>query len=113
MDNKRTCHICGKKYSYCPSCPKDSGRESWHTLFCTDQCKEIDSVLNKHFYKKMTTAMAAKKLLAVGADKMNIANPFIKEAIDEIIESAAKKAVKEKARSVADDKIEIPSMNEN
>lgn len=112
MENKRTCHVCGKKYSYCPSCPKDAGKESWHTLFCTDQCMEIDSVLNKHFYKKITTAKAAKKLLELGADKMNIADPFIKGTIDAIVESAAKKPVKEKAQIVADDKIETPSMND-
>lgn len=92
MDKGRTCHICGKKYSYCPSCPKDKDKESWHTLFCSEQCMKVDGILSKHTYEKISTHKAAKQLLAVEADKLAIADADIKAAIDGIIEESSKKA---------------------
>lgn len=92
MDGKRTCHICGKKYSYCPSCPKDATKESWHTLFCSEKCKDIDSILSKYTYNKITSAKAARELTAIEADKIDIARANIKDAIDNIIEANKKPA---------------------
>ena len=48
MEKNRICHVCGKKYAYCSSCPKDKSLPSWHVLFCSEQCKDVDDVLAKH-----------------------------------------------------------------
>ena len=67
-------------------------RPSWYTLFCSDQCKQIDDILSKHTYKRITDIKAAKDLLALGADTMNIEDPVIREHIDTILVVSTKKA---------------------
>lgn len=37
----RTCIVCGKKYSYCPSCREDLHKPSWYSIFETENCKKI------------------------------------------------------------------------
>lgn len=100
MDGKRICHVCGKKYSYCPSCPKDATKESWHTLFDSEQCKDVDGILSKYTYNRISGAKAAKELLALGADKMDIGYPHIKAAIADIIDSNKKPVVKQSPKIV-------------
>ena len=96
MERNKVCHVCGKEYHYCPTCPRDAMKPSWYTLFCSDQCKDIDDVLSKHTYKRITDVKAAKELLALGADAMNVKDEAIRAHIDNILVSArkAEKSVK-------------------
>lgn len=100
MDGKRICHVCGKKYSYCPSCPKDATKESWHALFDCELCKNVDGILSKYTYGRISGAKAAKELTTLGADQMDIAYPHIKAAIADIIDSNKKPIVKQSVKIV-------------
>lgn len=100
MEKNRTCHLCGKKYAYCPSCNKDKMKPSWYALFCGEQCKEINDVLVKYGNKSLTPLKAAKALAELGANVMNIADADIKQNIDTVFaaskkEDHAEKTVKE------------------
>lgn len=96
MEKNRTCHLCGKKYSYCPSCYRDKMKPSWYALFCSDQCKDINDILVKHGSKKITSLKAAKSLAELGANIMNIADADIKQNIDGIFAASKKEDHAEK-----------------
>lgn len=60
-DNKK-CIICGKTYSYCPSCNHDVNKPSWYMIFDSENCKNIydicvdyrDGVIDKQVaYEKL------------------------------------------------------------
>ena len=97
MEKNRTCHLCGKKYSYCPSCDKDKMKPSWYALFCSEQCKSIDETLVKYGTKKITPIKAAKALAELGANVMNIADADIKANIDDIFAASKKEVPVEKS----------------
>ena len=97
MEKNRICHVCGKKYAYCPSCPKDKSLPSWHVLFCSEQCKDVDDVLAKHTQGKITDAKAAKMLIDLNASAMGIVDEDIKKHIDDLL---AEKAGHHEAKSV-------------
>lgn len=39
--NNRTCCVCGKEYSYCPTCTKDLDRPEWMIVYCSENCKKV------------------------------------------------------------------------
>lgn len=100
MEKNRICHLCGKKYAYCPSCNKDKAKPSWYALFCGEQCKDIDTVLVEYGRKKISQSKAAKELADLGASAMSIADADIKQNIADILaapkkDDHAEKAIKE------------------
>lgn len=50
----RTCILCGKEYKYCKSCRSDAKKEPWHSLFDTENCKNISKALTDYNLKKAT-----------------------------------------------------------
>ena len=50
----RKCILCGKEYKYCKSCSKDTKKETWHTLYDTENCKNISKALTDYNFKKIT-----------------------------------------------------------
>lgn len=51
MANNRTCALCGKEYSYCPTCRNDSNKPAWYKLFDSENCKTIFNALNNYKFK--------------------------------------------------------------
>ena len=49
----RKCILCAKEYTYCKSCPKDAKKEAWHTLYDTENCKNISKVLTDYNFKQI------------------------------------------------------------
>lgn len=90
MEKNRICHLCGKKYAYCPSCNRDKMKPSWYALFCGEQCKDIDGVLSEYGRNKISQVKAAKELSDLGVSTMSIADADIKRNIADIL-SASKK----------------------
>ena len=37
----RTCSVCKKNYSYCPTCAADLNKPTWMAMFCSKNCREI------------------------------------------------------------------------
>lgn len=50
----RTCGICRKKYSYCPSCAADAKKPTWMAIFCSENCRELYNVLNDYDNKHLS-----------------------------------------------------------
>ena len=62
VKDNRICFTCGKKHAYCPTCYDDRNLESWHIMFDNENCKNIFEIINKHFYKHVSTEEAIKLL---------------------------------------------------
>lgn len=41
----RTCGICRKKYSYCPSCAVDENKPTWMSIFCSENCRKLYNII--------------------------------------------------------------------
>ena len=91
MADKRTCLVCGSKYSYCPHCSSDADKPKWYFLFCSENCNELDGILSKYTHKDITIAEAKEQILRKGLDKMNLLNEINKDAVADILSYGVKK----------------------
>ena len=66
----RTCTICHKKYSYCPTCAVDSNKPTWMAVFCCEGCKDLYNLINDYRYKLLSKEEAFYKLN--GLDLSNV-----------------------------------------
>lgn len=107
MANNRTCKVCGKKYSYCPTCGEDLFKPSWMTLFCSANCYDTFITLSNFSNKKITENDARKELSKLNLD--NITNETMKLQIQELFQ----KTVRAESESVIEKETEeIEKVNE-
>lgn len=92
MVNNRTCFLCGKKYSYCPTCSKDKLKPTWYAMFCSEECHDVDAILSDCTAGNITEEVAAAKLREAKADKIVMNNADSKAYIEKLL--AVKKVVK-------------------
>lgn len=81
----RVCCTCGHKYSYCTDCYEDRYLETWHIMFHDENCKKIFNIINKHFYKHITTEEAIKMLKACDLSNLSDLNDDIQRDIKNIM----------------------------
>ena len=107
MENKkRTCVVCGEKYSYCPNCSKDAGKPTWMFVFCSDLCHEVSEILNDRGFKHIDDLEAKKLLSNLKLDEKEFF-PEIKTQIDEIFKTKEPEAVK--TDEVKTDEVKAPT----
>ena len=58
----RKCILCGKEYVYCKSCKKDAKLATWHTLFDTENCRDISKTLTDYNFNRMAKEEAREAL---------------------------------------------------
>ena len=80
----RKCILCGKEYTYCPSCPKDAKKESWYAIFDNENCKNISKTLTDYNLNIISKAEACHALLACDLS-INL-NDHYRNEINAIIE---------------------------
>lgn len=80
----RKCILCGKEYTYCPSCPKDAKKESWYAIFDNENCKNISKTLTDYNLNKISKVEARNALLA--CDLSIKLNDHYRNEINAIIE---------------------------
>jgi hypothetical protein len=51
---KRICSVCRNEYDYCPKCKKDENKPYWYFTFCSEDCKDIYSVLSEYKNKNIS-----------------------------------------------------------
>ena len=85
MAHERNCTVCGKEYRYCPRCREFDYLEKWHTNYCSEQCKETSSIINKYAFKHINKSEAKKLLEKNNIGKETIMLPKYKAYIDEIL----------------------------
>lgn len=109
--NKRQCIVCPTKhlYEYCPACGKGDPSKKWMFTFCSENCKDIYSIL-ENYSKSNIDAIKAKDELSKYdlSDKDNYIGT-LKKLVDEINEkTVVKKTVeaveipKEDSESIID-----------
>lgn len=65
--NNKTCICCNKSYKYCSGCAEYAHLEPWHSIYCSDNCKEIFNAVS--MYQKVSTEETKKRL-----DKCDLSN---------------------------------------
>lgn len=50
----RKCILCGKEYKYCKNCQSDYKKELWHSLYDTENCKDISKTLTDYKFDRIT-----------------------------------------------------------
>lgn len=58
----RKCILCSKEYTYCKSCKKDAKLATWHTLFDTENCRDISKTLTDYNFNRITKEEAREAL---------------------------------------------------
>lgn len=87
----RKCILCGKTYEYCPSCPRDAKKETWYTIYDSENCKNISKTLTEYNLHQITKEEAREAL-----SKCNLSiqlNDHYRNEIREIMTNTAAPAV--------------------
>ena len=50
----RSCILCGKVYEYCNSCSAFQDKPVWMFSYCSEDCKDITSLLTDYIYNKLS-----------------------------------------------------------
>lgn len=56
----RSCILCGKVYEYCNSCSAFQDKPVWMFSYCSEDCKDITSLLTDFIYNKISKKDAKK-----------------------------------------------------
>lgn len=71
MAKTRTCACCGKTYSYCPTCGKDTTKP-WLAICDTEECREVLNIISAY-----NMGIVDKDRVKTVLDKYNV-NDFSK-----------------------------------
>ena len=82
--NNKTCIVCSKKYSYCPTCNEDRNKMPWHNIYCSENCKIIFEVASDYLAEALDRKEAKDKLAKCDLSKKNNFHAKIAEAVDKI-----------------------------
>lgn len=97
MAHERNCTVCGRQYKYCPKCSQYDGMEKWHVEYCSEQCKNTYSIVNKYAFKHITKDEAKMLLEGNNITKKSDLLPRYKEVVEEILKTEEKKVVVEES----------------
>ena len=89
---KRTCICCGKAYTYCGNCPADKHLETWHALYCSDNCHDIFEAANDYNFDLLTKEEAKKQIEACDLSNLESFNKIVKADVHKIIDDEKKHA---------------------
>lgn len=81
----RICFTCNNGYYFCPSCPSDRKDPQIYTMWDSELCRDVFNTLVKESTKKITTQECKETLIKLGADKMEINKPSVKEHINRVM----------------------------
>ena len=104
MAHERNCTVCGKQYNYCPKCLQYSNMEKWHIEYCSAQCKNTFSIINKYAFKHIDKDAAKTLLEGNGITKESNILPRWKGYIDELLTVEEVKAVEKPVAKKAETK---------
>lgn len=58
----RKCFLCGNEYRYCPTCSEDRDKPSWYGMFCSEACKELNTILSENNFGRLSDEDASEKI---------------------------------------------------
>ena len=110
----RICCICGRSYSYCPTCGEDAGKPTWYFIFDGQNCHDIYEVCTQYRDKKIDAKKAYELISKLDLSNIEDFVEVTKNQIKEIIrlneeatnvkESVEKAEVKNETVKVANKK---------
>ena len=103
MAHERNCTVCGKEYRYCPRCKEFDNMEKWHVEYCSEQCRNTFSIINKYAFKHIDKAEAKKLLEENGIKRTSTLLPTKWIYVDEILAAPPKKRGGRKKKIVNED----------
>ena len=65
----RICCICGRSYSYCPTCGEDANKPTWYFIFDGQNCHDIYEVCTQYRDGEIDAKVAYEKI-----SKLDISN---------------------------------------
>lgn len=92
--NNKTCVICGKSYSYCPSCSVDSDKPSWYFVFDGENCNEIYNICTSYRDGVIDKKVAFEKINKCDISGLDNFADSTKKQIKEILMYSDVKEVK-------------------
>ena len=107
----RTCGICRKKYSYCPSCAADANKPTWLAIFCCENCRDLYNVINDYRYKSLSKEDALKKLNILDLSCRGELPENFKQTLDEIfykecnIEEITEEPIKQEEHTIKNEDV--------
>lgn len=101
--SNRICFLCGKKYSYCNTCGTDINKPSWYTMWCSENCKNLDQILAAHTMKQITTEEAKKKIEDSKLNNVKFADENVEKHYNEIMSYIKDEKVDKDNKSIDND----------
>ena len=109
---ERKCIIDGIIYKYCPTCSDYNSNEKWRLIYCSENCMNIHSVYNAYKANKISKSEATRKLSNCDLSNYSNVSGFIKEVLDEVINTKKTKVVLDKQLSEEEKINDIDIVNE-
>lgn len=104
-ENNCKCIVCGKEYYFCLSCNKRSvhPKPSWYVNYCSENCKNISTILTDYGFGNIEKADAEKALNECDLSGINSFAENIKEDIEKLQkkDKSAKPSFSQKKESVS------------
>ena len=96
----RMCIICGKKYSYCNNCQRDSGKPTWYFIFYGQNCHDIYEVCTQYRDGEIDAKVAYEKISKLDISNIKDFAEATRIQIDEIIANGKEsKTIVDKAKT--------------
>ena len=80
----RKCVVCGKEYSYCPSCGQDSDKPGWMTTFCGENCRSVYHACAGHYAGQLKDEEVKKMLEKCDLSNKENFTESVQKVIDNI-----------------------------
>lgn len=106
-NTERKCIVCGKTYSFCPSCKNASSGDGWRFLYHDENCRDMCEILFSYRGKEITKEQAKRKLMVY---KPNIDDTLKNDSItakeiQDIFD--IKKEVEESDKEVIEEEVKV------
>lgn len=98
MERKlRYCAVCGIGYKFCPKCNEDKDKPLYHFTFCSENCKDIYSVISDYKDGETDKEKSKELLSKLDLSKFNDFRESYKRCIDDIFVSNQENKVLEES----------------
>ena len=96
----RICCICGRSYSYCPTCGEDAGKPTWYFIFDGQNCHDIYEVCTQYRDGEIDAKIAYEKISKLDISDLDNFPEVTQSEIKEIITNGKEsKAVVDKTKT--------------
>ena len=98
--NNIKCCICGRSYSYCPTCGEDAGKPTWYFIFDGLNCHDIYEVCTQYRDGEINVKAAYEKISKLDISDLDNFPEVTQSQIKEIITNGKEsKAVVDKTKT--------------